>query len=118
MLDSRTDATNVPGVTILWIVEKDLMGSDPNDADCYNNADIVAWNRSEWSYVGIVAQVQVDGADVGIPAAIWGVESGTLGDGKETVNPIDYARDAYELHKEALTNALADLTRLQDVTFE
>ena len=54
--------------------------ADPNDFDCYDDADMKAWRNDEWRYVGIALVVEGYVGDVEINARagdLWGVEYGT-----------------------------------------
>jgi hypothetical protein len=51
--------------------------ANPLDADCYSDADIAAWKRDEWQYVGIVVTVTLDGVEIG-QSSLWGTEFGSL----------------------------------------
>ena len=57
-------------VTITVVPDSD---SSPFDADCYSAADIDAWRRDEWFYVGYVYTASRAGVALG-EASIWGSE--------------------------------------------
>ncbi|MEV4454454.1 hypothetical protein [Microbispora sp. NPDC049633] len=49
----------------------------PNDADCYSPADIAAWRRDDWHFVGVVVTPIVNGVEIGgADASLWGLQYG------------------------------------------
>jgi hypothetical protein len=47
----------------------------PTDFDCYGPDEMKAWERGEWSFVGIVLSVSVDGFRLDSHAAsLWGID--------------------------------------------
>ncbi|WP_431911669.1 hypothetical protein [Nonomuraea jabiensis] len=61
-------------------VEEDW-DSKPFDADCYSDADIEAWRRDEWHYVGVIVTPVVAGIPIDAAEdSLWGVEWGQLPD--------------------------------------
>lgn len=47
----------------------------PDDFDSYGAADVAAWHRGDWSYVGVVVTASRAGVELG-RASIWGTEAG------------------------------------------
>lgn len=47
----------------------------PTDFDCYGSDEMKAWERGDWSFVGIVLSVSVDGFRLDSHAAsLWGID--------------------------------------------
>ena len=47
----------------------------PTDFDCYGSDEMKAWERGEWSFVGIVLSVYVDGFRLDSHAAsLWAID--------------------------------------------
>ena len=62
------------GIMYVVTVVPDENG-DPTDADCYTSADLVAWHRGDWSFVGLTVH-PVDHPDA--QASLWGLEFGEV----------------------------------------
>lgn len=60
--------------------------SEPFDAECYTEDDILAWQSDDWSYVGIIVAVTFNGAKIS-EESLWGIEHGHMPSGY--VNAMD-----------------------------
>lgn len=70
--DRRT--VDVGPFTIAAVVHHDP-DMRPTDFDCYSPKDIDAWNRGEWSFVGIVLSAFVGDVCVAeYAASLWGID--------------------------------------------
>lgn len=59
-------------ITALVVPDNDTRSTD---FDCYTSEELEAWDRDEWSFVGIVLSVWVDGFRLDSHAAsLWGIE--------------------------------------------
>lgn len=79
-----------------------------DDADCYDAADLDAFARGTWRYVGVVVAVFVHDVQVA-DAGLWGCEHGELGADHE-VNALDHA--VPDTAVEALAEAVVWLERV------
>lgn len=50
--------------------------ASPLDAECYTPAQLAAWRRGEWEYVGIIVEVLDTRGVVWGVDSLWGIESG------------------------------------------
>lgn len=64
------------GYQLRAYLEPDI-DSTPDDADCYSDADKVAWWRDMWSYVTVVVEASRHGVTLS-SAALSAVEYGNL----------------------------------------
>jgi hypothetical protein len=91
--------------------------SSTADADCYTRAQIDAWKRDEWSFVGCVVTASREGITLG-HASLWGMESGryTYTDEDDTVTGTGfvgpYTEAVDDLITEAITDGAATLAKL------
>lgn len=88
--------------------------STPFDSECYTPAQIAAWRRDKWFYVGYVYTATLEGVELGT-ASIWGTEWDILaGEGKWSSIDAWIAENYYhpDLMAECIDDARATLARL------
>ena len=68
----------------LWYTARTAHDGDshPKDYDCYSKKDITAFNRGDWSYVGVIVKAERPANDDAMcewievgSASLWGIES-------------------------------------------
>lgn len=69
MLDTRMIEHNGVAYKIEIVADADAR---PDEADCYDAADLSAWRNDEWRFVGVVVTTKSGDAST----ALWGVEYG------------------------------------------
>ena len=78
-IETRTipDAT-IPGLSYRVTVVPDLDAGRPEDnGDCYTPAQIAAWSRDDWLYVGVIVTPVIGGTDItASEQSLWGNEYG------------------------------------------
>ena len=93
MIGSTRNLGNIQGFDISAHIEPDEASSItdwaynlPGDESPYTQADIDAYHRGDWGYVGIVITASKAGAQLA-EVSLWGCECGTMSNGY--ISPID-----------------------------
>ena len=117
--DPRVGTTfEVDGWTVsVDTAHDDAIGNLADEYDGFTSAQVDAWKRNEWTYVGCIVRVSREGVELG-SASLWGLEHGyfTYTDehdnvtGHGWVGP--YAEAVDDLIAEAIDEAKATLRKL------
>lgn len=78
-IESRTiEDSDIAGLSYRIDIEPDYDGS-PHDAECYTTLQIAAWERDEWSYVGVIITPLIAGMELDMCSdSLWGLEYGNF----------------------------------------
>lgn len=77
----------IDGFAIEAVIVPDL-DANPDEADCYDEADKAAWRRDEWSYVGTIVTASQHGVELG-SSSLWGSEYGFSPGWGRFISPLD-----------------------------
>lgn len=103
---------------VVW--KEDDYHTNPDEFDCYDEADKEAWDNGQWRFVTVVAKAFLGGVELG-EAALGGCEDGDMPGARTEGNTSGYVDayvhtlgggDCYDVPGDAVDEAKQQLVRL------